>query len=213
MEATALTLLWLLAMLVALAVHAWGWLAWQRCFGPASREPGRGSLDLGVAPAEASKRIASSLAQGNAGVSARIEQADSRSVRALIRPPVTVGRRGVPSVGTGQAARLVCHLDQTMEGTRVEYTIDPSDLTGTYRAWGLAILLLGSTAILAAAVVFPVWVIPAEEGAIRGQTAQVVQLAHFLWPPFLITSQARKLRALTVERVQDFLRNMPYVQG
>ncbi len=72
-------------------------------------------------------------------------------------------------------------------------------------------LCLGVAAILAAAVVFPVLVIPSDNPAIRAQTAQVLQLVHFLWPPFLLTHQARRARSVVADRIGDLMANLPYV--
>jgi hypothetical protein len=53
-------------------------------------------------------------------------------------------------------------------------------------------------------------VLPSDNPAIRGQTAQVVQLVHFLWPPFLLTFQARRARSLATEYTLDLMSNLPY---
>jgi hypothetical protein len=162
----SVTLLWALAMLVALVAHALGWRSWLRSFAPL--EPRRGSVDLPGSPREVSERIARALATGTASISARID------------------------------------------GCRVEYSLDASPLGARYRVTTLILLGLGAAAILAAAVLFPTLILTSDNPGVRGQTAQVVQLVHLLWPPFLLTYQARRARSLATEDTLDLMSNLPY---
>jgi hypothetical protein len=210
MGTTAIILAWSLAMLAAVTTHALGWRSWLRAF--AHDGASSGSVDLPGEPQEVSKRIAHALVTAPGPVSARIVEADSRVVRAKLRP-VLQSRRGRGELGSGGAgsAGLVCHIDRRMDGCRVDYSLDTGELGVGYRNITLGLLVLGSVAILAAAVIFPLLVIPSDNPAIRGQTAQVVQLVHFLWPPFLLTHQARRARAVTAEHTMDLMANLPWV--
>jgi hypothetical protein len=204
---SSVTLLWALTMFVALIVHALGWRSWLRSFAPAV--PTRGSVDLPGSPREASQRIAQALASGTATTTARILEADARILRAEVKP-VLPTRKGRSGISDGESALLTCHIDERIDGCRVEYSLDPSRLGSRYRTITLVLLGLGAAAILAAAVLFPTLVLPSDNPAIRGQTAQVVQLVHFLWPPFLLTFQARRARSLATEYTLDLMSNLPY---
>ncbi len=208
MDTLAITLAWALAMLVAVAVNALGWRSWFNTF-PTKHDPvQRGAVDLQGSPEEVSMRLAKQLAASSGPVLGRILEADHRTVRAELRPNVSSRRGDGYSTTT---ALLVCHIDERIEGCRVEYSLDPRDLGRGLRTGAAAMLGLGVVAILAAAVIFPVLVIPSESLAVRGQTAQVFQLAHFLWPPFLLTHQARRTRTALMDHIGDLMSNLPYV--
>jgi hypothetical protein len=208
MDTTTIFLAWGLALLVAVAANAMGWRSWLRTF--AREGASAGSVDLPGTPEEVSKRITKSLVAGSASVTARILEADHRLVRAKIRP-VMSNRRGRSSVSSEGGGVLVCHIDARIEGCRVDYSLDTSDLGRNYRTITAGLLALGAAAIVIAAVVFPTIVIPSDNPAIRGQAVQVVQLVHFLWPPFLLTYQARRARGLAREFAMDLMANLPYV--
>jgi hypothetical protein len=203
----SVTLLWALAMLVALVAHALGWRSWLRSFAPL--EPRRGSVDLPGSPREVSERIARALATGTASISARVLEAEPGLVRAEIKP-ILPTRKGRSGTGGTEAARLICHIDERIDGCRVEYSLDASPLGARYRVTTLILLGLGAAAILAAAVLFPTLILPSDNPGVRGQTAQVVQLVHLLWPPFLLTYQARRARSLATEDTLDLMSNLPY---
>jgi DNA-binding transcriptional ArsR family regulator len=207
MDTTTLSMIWGLAMLAAVIANSMGWRSWLRTFAPSGVNTG--SVDLPGSPEEVSRRIAKTLVAGSQRVSARILEADSRLVRAQLRP-VLPSRGGRSSIGTNAGAVLVCHIDRRIEGCRVEYTLDTGELGQSYRTITAALLALGAAAIVVAAVLFPTVVIPSDDPAIRGQTVQVVQLVHFLWPPFLLTYQARRARSMTAEYALDLMANLPY---
>jgi hypothetical protein len=209
MTTTTVTVLWGLAMLVAVAVHALGWRSWLATFGRVGASSG--SVDLPGTPQEVSERIAKALVAGTATVTTRILEADSHVVRARLRPVVSGSRRGRSSIGESGGAHLVCHIDQRMDGCRVDYSLDAAELGANLRSITALVLGLGSCAIVAAAVLFPLVVIPSENPAIRGQTAQVLQLVHFLWPPFLLSFQARRARTAATEHAMDLMSNLPYL--
>ncbi len=207
MTTAAITAAWGLAMLVAIAVNAWGWRSWFSTFSGSSDPIERGTVELDTDPASASRRIAKLLANSTGPVIGRIIEADTRTVRAELRPLVTTRKGGGYSTAT---ALLVCHIDERVNGCRVEYSLDPRTIGQGTRTATALVLGLGATAIAAAAVLFPLFVIPSDNPAIKGQTAQVLQLVHFLWPPFLLTYQARRSRNVVTQRTVELMSNLPY---
>ncbi|MFH1466799.1 MAG: hypothetical protein ABIO70_20615 [Pseudomonadota bacterium] len=209
MDPVFLTAIWLMAMLAALITHAFGWRSWARSFGP--QQPPRGVVMVPKPPEEVAKALAHAIATGGSTFSGRVLEADSHTLRARIRPPVVMQRQGRASVGSSDEALLTCHLESSLEGTRVAWSLDVESL-GRGLKLGAAITLgVGAVAIIAAGILFPTLVIPSEQRAVQGQTWQVLQLIHFLWPPFLLTYQARRLRSLVAERCTDLMQNLPYV--
>lgn len=65
-----------------------------------------------------------------------------------------------------------------------------ADLAGASRAYALGlavfVFLLQPLAITLAAALITMLALPSENPGIRAQAVQMVQIAHFLWPPFLI---------------------------
>ena len=208
MDTVAITLAWGLAMLVAIAANALGWRSWLTTFSSRRDPMVRGTVDLEGSPEGVAKRLAQQLATSSGPVLGRVLEADHREVRAELRPNVATRRDGGYTTAT---ALLVCHIDERIEGCRVEYSLDLQQLGRGLRTATTLVLCLGVAAILAAAVVFPVLVIPSDNPAIRAQTAQVLQLVHFLWPPFLLTHQARRARSVVADRIGDLMANLPYV--
>ncbi len=207
MTTAAIFAAWGLAMLVAMGVNAWGWRSWMTTFSDASDPIERGSVDLDAGPDESSRRIARLLASSSGPVIGRILEADRHIVRAELRPSVSSRKGGGYSTAT---ALLVCHIDERMDGCRVEYSLDPRTLGQGLKTATAVMLCLGATAIAAAAVLFPLFVIPSDTPAIKAQTAQVLQLVHFLWPPFLLSYQARRARNVVTQRTIELMSNLPY---
>lgn len=209
MDPATMTLIWALAMLAALAAQVAAWRSWLGTFG--EQPPARGTVELPKPPAEAARALAHAIATGTSGLGGRVLQADVHTVRARVRPPIALQRQGRANPGQGDEALLTCHLEGTGTGTRVAWSLEVGSLGRGLKLGAAIVLGVGALAIIAAAVIFPTIVIPSEHAAVRGQTWQVLQIVHFLWPPFLFTWQARRLRGLVTERCTDMLQNLPYV--
>lgn len=80
-------------------------------------------------------------------------------------------------------------LEATRQGsdTRLAATVDDSTLTHRFQL-GLGAFVLIVMPIVIGGVVAALWhlVAPSEKLAVRWQALQVLQIAHVLWPPFLI---------------------------
>ena len=93
--------------------------------------------------------------------------------------------------------------------TRIEYAIGaPSGRVMIGLGWlfvvlGAAALGLGCWAMFA-------YVIPSPNPAIRSQAVQMVQVVHFLWPPFLFAFRARQPAPMIQARVSAMIHNLPY---
>ncbi|BBO30713.1 hypothetical protein [Lacipirellula parvula] len=78
--------------------------------------------------------------------------------------------------------------------TRLAATVDDSTLTHRFQL-GLGAFVLIVMPIVIGGVVAALWhlVAPSDKLAVRWQTLQVLQIAHVLWPPFLIYFIWRRL--------------------
>jgi hypothetical protein len=54
------------------------------------------------------------------------------------------------------------------------------------------------------------YVIPNPNPSVRGQAFQVVQVVHFLWPPFLFAALSRQPVRWISARVDALVTNLPY---
>lgn len=208
MSTATATIIWGLAMLVALLVHALGWRSWLATFRHAGAPLQRGTVALDCPPEEASQRLARQLASSGGPMIGRILEASPRRVSAELRPTVP-NRRGDRYTST--TALLSCEIDPRMQGCEISYTLDARALAKGLETTTMVLLLVGSFVIVLAAVLFPSLVLRSENVAIRAQAVQVVQLVHFLWPPFLLTWQARRLRAAVIDRTVDVMSNLPWL--
>ena len=93
--------------------------------------------------------------------------------------------------------------------TRIDYSVET--VFGRGLLWSGAIFqLLGLAAMLIGFWLVNTYVVPNPHPAIRGQTLQMLQVVHFLWPPFLF-GWLHRLRYRVVQNAFDTLiGNMAY---
>ena len=113
--------------------------------------------------------------------------------------------------GTRQAGFRRGRFRLTPSGsrTRVEYAIEtPSGriLLG----FGWLFVLLGLVALASAGTLMFGYVLPNPNPEVRGQAFQMVQVVHFLWPPFLFGSLSRQPARFIRGRVEALVHNLPY---
>jgi hypothetical protein len=93
--------------------------------------------------------------------------------------------------------------------TRVEYAIE----TPTGRvllALGWLFVVLGLVALAAGCLLMFTIVLPNPNPGVHGQAIQIVQVVHFLWPPFLFGSLSRQPARFLRARIEALVHNLPY---
>jgi hypothetical protein len=202
---------WAAMMSVGLLVWWLGLRARSRTFGNQAIKPTTGTTEVQKPPTELSRELARSLAAQGAGFSARITSCDERELRAELRPLV-VAHHGLGYWQREGFASLVCHLSPSgSRGSRMEWSVDGSRLLSPLRPWSTAIALAGLLALVAAGILMPVLVIPDPRPDVHFQVFQTIQVVHFLWPPFLVSTIAQRLRTQIEQRAADWLANLAYL--
>jgi len=134
-----------------------------------------------------------------------------RIVRSASEELILTGAPGSASP-VGAACRLgptALQFTRQNQQTAVAYWADVSGgkwllaLGGVFLVLGLAALVGGYAAILH-------WVVEHPFPAVRTQAVQMIQVVHFLWPPFLFGGLYRLGRTRLRAAMESFLQNLPY---
>jgi hypothetical protein len=95
--------------------------------------------------------------------------------------------------------------------TRIDYGIEVS--AGRGLLWGGAVFVaLGLVALVVGCWAIQTWVVPNPHPAVRGQTFQMFQVVHFLWPPFLLGGIYRVQRRAVRDGFDALIHNLPYYE-
>jgi hypothetical protein len=96
-----------------------------------------------------------------------------------------------------------------IDRTRIDYGVEIS--TGRGLLWGgAAFVALGLVALLVGCWAIQAWIVPNPHPGIRGQTFQMLQVVHFLWPPFLLGGIYRMQRRAVRDAFDALVHNLPY---
>jgi hypothetical protein len=98
-----------------------------------------------------------------------------------------------------------CVMDESYDGTHVQATADLSALKRRYRyiMTGLVVFLIPAV-VLGVGYVLLHFAVPSPNPGVRWQCAQICQIAHVLWPPFLVS----KLFHTHVQHADNFVRKL-----
>jgi hypothetical protein len=96
--------------------------------------------------------------------------------------------------------------------TGVDYAIAVPEWRGLLMA-GAIVQGLGLVALVAGFFAMITWVVPNPNPAIRGQSFQMLQVVHVLWPPFLLGTLHRMRRRTVRTRFEVLVHNLPYCGG
>lgn len=100
--------------------------------------------------------------------------------------------------------------DQESGQTRIDYEIRTA--SGTWMLYAAVVAEgLGLVAIVTAWWLISTYVLNNPRPDIRWQTIQAVQVAHFLWPPFLFLGLQRHRRRYGQSVLEAILTNLPYI--
>ena len=95
--------------------------------------------------------------------------------------------------------------------TQIDYALDVPH--GKALLLGGAIFqILGLAAISAGFWLLNAYVADAADPAVRVQAIQMVQVFHFLWPPFLFGVLKRKRHGALRKAFDTFVRNLPFCE-
>ncbi len=162
-----------------------------------------GEIEIDGDPDDLQARAAAQLVRGIQGMTAKIldrtrdsltfEVCDSRSrYRVAPRAELRFARRG--------------------SRTAVSYWVEAFD-----RSWlrtaAWIFLALGLVLLIGGVVSLQAFVIHSENPAVRGMVLQMLQIVHFLWPPFVLAGTARMQRRAVQRGIDAFVHNLPYAQA
>lgn len=217
---------WLLYGITAVAVIAWA--AGARFLGRSfrgraggDREPGdhlrtfeqssattiRDSVEVEGSPEDLAAKATSLLADRGAGPAGPIKIVESGGDRLVVE-----GMRGTADPQSPSRFLRKAEFRFRPSGgrrTRIDYEIELSSGRGLMLG-GMIFQMLGLAAIVAGFVLVSTYVVPNPDPAVRGQTFQMLQVAHFLWPPFLFGTLYRRGRNALREAFEVLLHNLPY---
>ena len=97
--------------------------------------------------------------------------------------------------------------DQT---TRVDYAVAQPHVR-TLLILGFVFQALGFLAIVAGFLLIYFLVVPSQHRWLRWQTVQMVQVIHFLWPPYVFAGLYRKSASFIRAQFDTFVHNLPFL--
>jgi hypothetical protein len=166
-----------------------------------------GSSDVPGQPDELSAKLTERLARDGLGFLGpiKITGADRKEVRfeAIGSAP---GGTGPPPANLH---RGVVRFSSAGNKTRIEYRVE----AGSGRvllAFGWLFIALGLAALVIGLCLEFTVVIPSPQAAIRAQAVQMIQVIHFIWPPFLFAHVSRQPVKLIRSQFEALIHNLPY---
>ena len=167
-----------------------------------------GSVEVAGQPALLADQAVSFLARGDMQVLGPIKIVEKTDDRIVFERP---GPSTHPAGGWFRTGEL--HFTPLQPGrTRIDWGCGPFHLGWMLKAaW--AIQCCGLIALIAGCLAIYHFVISSPDPAVRWQTVQMVQVIHFLWPPFLFGGLYRKVMQETAARLDTLASNLPYQAG
>ncbi len=166
-----------------------------------------GSAEVPGQPDALSAKLAERLARDGLGFLGpiRITHADRREVsfEAIGHTP---GGAGAPPANL---RRGVVTFSSAGNKTRIEYHVEAGSGRGLLTIGWLCIALGLAAVVIGLCVEFYV-VIPSPQAAIRAQAFQMIQVIHFIWPPFLFAHISRQPARLIRNQFEALIHNLPY---
>ncbi len=217
-----------LGVLIVIAIAAVGaiaWLAGLSVMARASRDR-RARAEEAAERFEIAETAAAGTIVGEVEVEGRPEELSEKLARLMARDgmgpfgPVKIiacdrseliFESAGPSPGSAGAGTYRGRFRFSAKGTqtRVEYAIE-APAGRVLLAFGWLFVALGLAALIAGCWLMFAFVLPNPNPSVRGQAVQMVQVVHFLWPPFLFATLARQPARMIQARVSAMLHNLPY---
>ena len=168
-----------------------------------------GSVELQGEPATLLPKLTSILVKENAGPVGQLkitQQTENLVAFEGTGPEAADGQSG-QYVRRGQL-RFSRLADRR---TCVDYAVEVCGGRGLLLG-AVALLILGVTALVVGFVVINTYVVPHQDPNVRGQTFQMLQVVHFLWPPFLLGARYRRRYSTVQARFDTLIHNLPYYE-
>jgi hypothetical protein len=178
--------------------------------GPPGDDVLTGQVEVEGKPAELTVRLAESLGRsGLAGMLVRVlERTDDRVV-------FDVTGQSAQQVAQGQASSRTRRAEVFFKPvgagrTRIDYAIDAGGGSWMVKI-GWVFVVLGLVAVVGGFWALNTYVVPSPNPSVRGQSAQMLQCVHFLWPPWLFGMLYRQTRTMIRIALDTLLTNLPYL--
>lgn len=92
---------------------------------------------------------------------------------------------------------------------RIEWAVELAKM-GWLLLWGLLFQVFGLVALVVGGWAIYTYVVSSPDPAVRWQTLQMLQVGHFLWPPFLFGSLYRRGRREVAAQFEALANNLPF---
>ncbi len=166
-----------------------------------------GTAEVPGNPDDLSAKLAERLARDGLGFLGpiKITAADRKQVsfEAIGNTP---GDSGPPPANL---RRGVVRFSSAGNQTRIEYRVEAGSGRALLALGWLCIALGLAALVIGLCVEFAV-VIPSPQAAIRAQAFQMIQVIHFIWPPFLFAHISRQPVKLIRNQFEALVHNLPY---
>jgi hypothetical protein len=166
-----------------------------------------GAAEVAGDAADLSKKAAAILAKESLGSLGQLkieEQTDDT----LRFERLALGATGQGPWSTLRRGQL--HFTPAVAGrTRVEYALELSRGRGLLLA-AFLVQIVGLIALITAALLMEAFVIDNAQPEVRYQVIQMVQVGHFLWPPFLLAFLYRRARRQASSWFEAMVNNLAY---
>ena len=188
--------------------------------------PKQPSAGAGLEGSDPSRRAPQGLIAGHAEIPGTPGDLSAKAAAILAKEQVkivqrTEGRVVFEGVGPGVVGTAVA---QHIRRGELRFTAAGSNRTGIDYAiavpQGRVLLVLGAVfqalglvALVGGFFAMTTWVVPNPDPAVRGQALQMMQVVHFLWPPFLFGAVYRMRRRTVQSRFEILVNNLPYCEG
>ena len=130
------------------------------------------------------------------------------------RNEVAFEAAGPSGAGQGQPGALIrqgrFRFDSKGSRTRISYAIETSS-GQVLLMIGWLFIVLGLVALVVGLWLILTLVVPNPSAGVRAQSFQMLQAAHFLWPPFLFAFLSRQPARFVRARVEALINNLPYL--
>jgi len=174
-----------------------------------SASPGAiaGSVEVEGSPPELAAKAAAVVAEKSGEVIGPLKIVQSGADRLVVEG---VGEAAGPQAAARFLRRGELRFRDARGGrTSIDYQIEVSAGRGLLIG-GTIFLFLGLAALVVGFMLIHTYVVPNPNSAVRGQTLQMLQVVHFLWPPFLFGGLYRRGRSAVREAFEVMIHNLPY---